>query len=164
MDGGVMLTQNELSDLFEYRDGRLYSRVFRGKITPGTCIGNRRKDGYFHAEINKRKYLLHRLIFTLKHGYTPVFIDHINGDRSDNRIENLRDVTRGQNNRNAKRRKNSRSGVKGVSWYAKDRKWVVRLYIDGKNKYFGSFDLLEDAEKHVQQIREQLHGPYARHC
>ena len=159
-----MLTQTKLAHMFEYKDGKLYSRVPRGKIAAGACVGYQRKDGYFHAEISGKKYLLHRIIFTLSHGFTPEFVDHINGDRADNRIENLRGASRAQNNRNTKTRKTNKSGVKGVSWYAKDRKWVVRLYTEGKNRYYGSFDLLEDAQKQVQQIRERLHEAYARHC
>ena len=163
MDGFLMLTQTELSILFEYREGKLYRRVPRGRSAADTQVGRQRKDGYMQFEINGCKYLLHRVIFTLLHGFTPAFIDHINGDKSDNRIENLRNVTRAQNNRNSKRRKTSKSGVKGVSWYARERKWVVRLYIDGSNRFFGAFETLEEAQKIAENTRERLHGPYACH-
>jgi hypothetical protein len=157
-----MLTQNELSDLFEYRDGRLYSRVFRGKITPGTCIGNRRKDGYFHAEINKRKYLLHRLIFTLKHGYTPVFIDHINGDRSDNRIENLRLATVSENMYNTKINTKNTSGFKGVHFNKQKQKWQAKLWVRGEQiaRVFQSKEL---AVEFMELFREMAHGQFANH-
>ena len=157
------LDREYIEKLFTYSDGKLYRRVTRGRITANTAAGSKRKDGYFEVQIDGRKYLAHRVIYLLAHGTLPQFIDHINGDRSDNRIDNLRDATRSQNGRNCHRRKDSKSGVKGVSWYGEKKKWVVRLYVDGSNKFFGAFDTLEDARVQVETVRTRVHGQFARH-
>ena len=157
-----MVTQQELKDLFEYTDGKLIRKISKGNTKAGSSIGNFRKDGYLQAEINRHKYLLHRLIYIYHYGTAPKYIDHINGIKSDNKIENLRSATYSENNRNAKRRKNSSSGVKNVSWYPNAQKWAVRIYYEGKNKYFGSFDTKEEAETVAKLNRELLYGDFAR--
>ena len=81
-----MVTQQELKDLFEYTDGKLIRKISKGNTKAGSSIGNFRKDGYLQAEINRHKYLLHRLIYIYHYGTAPKYIDHINGIKYDNRI------------------------------------------------------------------------------
>jgi len=157
-----MITQQELKILFEYENGKLIRKITKGNAKAGNEFGNYRKDGYLQAEINRHKYLIHRLIYIYHHGIAPKFIDHVNGIKSDNRIENLRSATISENNRNSKRRGNSKSGVKNVSWYPNAQKWAVRIYHEGKNKYFGSFDTKEEAETVAKVNRNLLYGEFAR--
>jgi hypothetical protein len=91
-----------------------------------------------------------------------LILDHINGVNTDNRIENLRSATYSENNRNAKRREDSKSGVKNVSWYPNAQKWAVRIYLEGKNKYFGLYDTKEEAETVAKLNRELIYGDFAR--
>lgn len=80
------------------------------------------ESGYRYVRHEGQLYRQHRVIFFLHYGYWPNEIDHINRVRHDNRIENLRDVTHSENNQNKVVRKDSRSGIKGVSYTPKDNK------------------------------------------
>ena len=89
-------------------------------------------------------------------------IDHIDGNKSNNKIENLRAVKRSQNQWNAKIRKDSTSGVKGVLWHKRDCKWAASIRFHNKSKSLGCYDDLELAELVVQEARILYHGEYAR--
>lgn len=89
-----------MKDLFEYKNGELYWKVSRGRQKAGSLAGATITDGYKQVSINKKRYLVHRIIFQMFYGYMPEFpleIDHINRIRHDNRIENLRVLTHKEN-------------------------------------------------------------------
>jgi hypothetical protein len=92
----------------------------------------------------------------------PKEIDHINGDRQDNRLENLREVTRSQNQLNKSLAKNNTSGTKGVSWHKKSKSWTVRLSVDKQSKNIGYFKDLELAELVAIEARNKYHGNYTK--
>ena len=95
-----------------------------------------------------RAFRAHRLIWAMAHQEQPCLtldIDHIDGDRLNNHIDNLRLVTRSDNSRNAKRWSHNTSGVNGVGWDNSRRKWMAYIDIGGKFKYLGRFDDIEDA-------------------
>ena len=96
-------------------------------------------------------------------GYLPKTIDHINGDKLDNRIENLRAATVGQNQHNRKTNANNTSGYKGVSWNKGCNKWLSQIKLEGKRIHLGYFDNLEEAAEVVRKAREELHGDFAHH-
>ena len=79
----------------------------------------------------------------MNHGELPEFIDHIDGNSLNNRIENLREATNSQNCMNGKLRKTNKSGHKNVYWHKSAKKWSVEIKVFGKKKYFGLFDDLE---------------------
>lgn len=91
----------------------------------------------------------------------PFSIDHIDCDRLNNRISNLRAATQSQNGMNSKMSKNNTSGVKGVHWGA-DGKWRAAIIIKHRMIALGGFDRLEDAAAVVADAREKLHGEFAR--
>jgi hypothetical protein len=97
------------------------------------------------------------------YGYLPKYIDHIDGNPSNNKIENLREVTNSQNCKNSKISITNKSGVKNVHWNKENKKWRVQLTINGKTKCFGSYDNLDTAELVAQEARNKYHGEYARH-
>ena len=165
MDTTDKLTQDLLKELFEYRDGVLYWKVAKAnKIKVGDAAGSLNKtSGYFFTMINRKKYSNHRLIFLMHHGYLPQCLDHIDGNKINNRIENLRPATISENGRNSKTPKNNTSGIKGVSWYARYKKWQAQLMINREVKYLGYFKTIEQAEEAVKKAREELHGEFARH-
>ena len=157
------ITQDYVKQLFEYRDGELYRKTSISNSYAGNKIGGLNMQGYLRAKINDKTYSLHRLIFLMHHGYLPKLIDHIDGNKLNNKIENLRGATNVENLFNRKAQKNSKSGVKNVCWSKKRNKWVVQLHIDNKCKCFGSFDDLELAELVAQEARNKYHGSFANH-
>lgn len=107
------------------------------RIRVGQKAG-RVNSGYVGIRINGREYLAHRLAWFYVHGVWPVGdIDHINRDRSDNRIANLRPATRAQNLQNR--------SYDGAYWYASRRKWRVNIRVDGKRIWVGDYDDRADA-------------------
>lgn len=102
-------------------------------------------EGYVRVAIDRRLYLAHRLAWLIFTGEEPDKIDHINGDRSDNRIVNLRNVSTADNNRNVKMRKDNTSGVTGVSPCRQSGQWRASIKIDGRNKCLGRYDDLAAA-------------------
>lgn len=158
-----MINQQLLHDLFTYKDGELY-----WKVAPCKSVAANQKAGYFNKKYKKIKikhksYFAHRLIYMMFHGYVPEFIDHIDNNPENNRIENLRPATRQQNNSNAKLRMDATSGAKGVNWHKKQQKWNVRVSINGKRQNIGAFDDHELAELVAVMAREKYHGAFARH-
>ena len=159
-----MVTQEELRKYLRYTDGVLVWRQGRSnQVTVGVRAGYLRADGRRSIRIAGKQILEHRAVFLYHYGYLPKFIDHRNGDPCDNTIENLREATRSQNNHNAKLRKDNTSGVKGVSWNQRERKWKARLSLDGKFINLGTFSSKEAAEAVVQDARKRIHGEFARH-
>ncbi len=91
-------------------------------------------------------------------------IDHINGNKLDNRIENLRLATYAENQWNAKTRVDNKSGVKGVSWHKASQRWRAQVKHDKVIHYLGVYDTIEEAKKVVQKKRIELHGEFTRHA
>ena len=159
-----MLSKEYLQSLFDYRDGELYWKITKSQKTKaGNKFGCPDKYGYQVGSIDYKVYKAHRLIFTLFHGYLPKEVDHVNGDKTDNRIENLRAVTNSQNQYNKCVQKNNTSGCKNVSWDQSISKWVVRVSFDKTQRYIGSFTDLKFADLVAQEARYKYHGVFARH-
>jgi hypothetical protein len=150
---------------FTYDNGVLRWKVAHGQRGQvGAIAGSKGLEGYVKVKWNRRMYQAHRLIFAFHHSWLPEEVDHINGDRSDNRIENLRAATKSLNQRNAKRRADNRSGVKGVCWCERDQRWIATVYRNRKIIYQRYFRDLTDAAQAVQKAREDAHGEFARHA
>jgi hypothetical protein len=152
------LTKDLLHTLFDYEDGKLY---WKGRCNKEAgSVGNR---GYRCICINYRKYMAHRLIWIM-HGNDPVeMLDHIDGDQLNNKIENLRPVTNSQNQRNQKLRKDNTSGIKGVSWLNAHKRWAGQVWHKGKLYRAGYFKDKDECAAAVRELREKLHGEFARH-
>lgn len=160
-----MITYEEVKKLFTYKDGWLYwnrpHKSARGKYVPGDRAGVKHSAGYIQISLHKKLYLAHRLIFLYHHGYLPRVLDHINGDKTDNRIENIRAASYSQNKFNTKLSANNTSGYKNV--YNVNGKWRVSFIIDGKSKYYGLYNDVHEAGKAAKQIRTELHKEFANH-
>lgn len=158
--------QDRLNELLEYRDGKVYWKVDRGAVKcKGKEAGSIRKDGY--AVINSSatcgSLAVHRAVWIMHHGKAPEFLDHINGDKTDNRIENLRPATKSQNGYNIQLDHKNVSGVKNVTWRGDTNNWRVTMKVEGKKKSFGSYDDLELAELVAHEARCKYHGEFANH-
>jgi hypothetical protein len=159
------LTVDLLNHLFEYdkETGNLIWKIQQRGIRKGSIAGSVKSHGYLCVGINYKSYRAHRLIFLMHKGYLPKTIDHINGDKLDNRIENLRAATVGQNQHNRKTNANNTSGYKGVSWDKARKKWLTGIKLEGKRIHLGYFDNVEEAAEVVRKAREELHGDFAHH-
>lgn len=159
-----LLTQDLLHEVFEYHDGALYWKVNKGsRARIGDKVGSLQNRGYLSVRLNKKLYLTHRLIYLYHNGVLPEFIDHINGNKLDNHIENLRPATLAQNGFNAKLSNRNTSGVKGVSWNKRYNKWEAYLNKQNKRTCLGSFSSLEEATNAVTKARENHHKEFARY-
>lgn len=120
--------------------------------------------GYRHGSLDYMYVRLHRVLWALTYGSWPEGeIDHIDGNRQNNRIENLRLVSRSENQRNQKRNRNNSSGYTGVSWYKPYAKWRATISTGGgRSKHLGYFDDVVDAAKAWEQARVNL-GYHANH-
>lgn len=162
---GHVPSKEELDELFVYKDGKLFWRHgLDNQVNAGDEAGGVNSCGYVSVSIKDRKYPVHRLIWVM-HGNKPVeFIDHINRDRSDNRIENLRAATNAENTRNAGIRKDNTSGIKGVSWRRQNKKWSGKVAFQGKQYHAGYFETKEECAEAVKELRNRLHGEFACHA
>ena len=158
-----IITQDYVKQLFEYRDGELYRKTSISNSYAGDKVGGRNREGYLRAKINDKTYYLHRLIFLMHHGYLPKLIDHIDGNKLNNKIENLRAATHVENLFNRKAQKNSNSGVKNVCWSKPKQRWIVQLQTNNKQRYFGMYKDLELADLVAQEARDKYHGAFANH-
>jgi hypothetical protein len=150
---------------FTYDNGRLYWRdtpLGRG-LPLTTPAGNVTLNGYVTLGWRGKKWAVHRLIFVLCNGHSPPDVDHINGNRADNRPENLRAASRSDNLKNSRIRSDSTSGVKGVHWDAQSKKWRASVKVGGKKYYVGSSDNPAALVSVLREAREHLHGQFANH-
>lgn len=119
--------------------------------------------GYRVGKINGAKLAAHRVIWALVHGDWPSHqIDHINGDKADNRITNLRLATASQNAHNRTAYSTNRSGFKGVSWNKQCGRWQAGIKLDGRRRHLGYFATAEQAAAAYAGAAHRYHGSFAR--
>jgi hypothetical protein len=121
----------------------------------GKVAGSVNSKGSLQIRINGHRYLAHRLAWVITHGaWPPNDIDHIDGDRANNRIDNLRLATRQENLRNVGLRANTTTGVTGVCWDKSRMKFEAYIRTDGKQIHLGRFPTIEEATaaRHAAEI------------
>jgi len=155
------MNQYTLKELFEYIDGELYWKVNKGNVLAGKKAGSKRSDGYKTIRIDRQGYLSHRLIFLYHHGYLPLEVDHINGNLSDNRIENLIPSTHIESQQTRKIPFNNKTKNAGVVWHKATNKWQVRLNFYGVRKYFGIYKDIDYAIFVANAMRYKYHKQFS---
>lgn len=119
--------------------------------------------GYRQGKVFGGMLKSHRVAWALHHGQWPDReIDHINGDKSDNRASNLRLATAAENACNKSTYANNTSGYKGVSWSAKLGRWQASIKVGGKQSHLGFFDDPAKAHRAYSEAAHELHGDFAR--
>lgn len=155
-------TQKYLREIFEYNpdDGFVRWKQGRSNMIAGSRVGSINKYGYLHVTINSKSYKLSRVIWILMFGSIPenYYIDHINGNKSDNRLSNLRLATNNQNQQNRPAPKNSSSHYRGVTWHKQMKKWMARICHNNKRETLGFFETAEAAYAAYKARAAQLYS------
>ncbi len=162
------MTQDELKSIVNYNP---LTGIFTWKVSNNTKIkiGSRagsfdKSKGYRKIRINKILYKEHRVAWFYVYGVWPSDqLDHKNTNKVDNSIDNLREATNSTNGFNKTKYKTNKSGYKGVSWYPKMNKWVVKYSYNRKIYHGGYFDKVEDAAKKYKELTKNLHGEFANY-
>jgi hypothetical protein len=159
------MNKDLLHNLFTYCDGSLFVKnpQLRSKYKFGDKAGTLNKNGYRVIRISGKVFLEHRLIWLMHYGKLPTFIDHINGIRNDNRIENLRESTLTQNQQNKKLSKANTTGFKNVYFHKKSKLYRVSIRFNGKKLQVASLHDIELADLVAQMAREKYHKNFCRH-
>jgi hypothetical protein len=133
------------------------------RIMVGWRAGMVNTIGYRVTQISGEMFLMHRLAWFYVHGRWPVAdIDHINGDRDDNRLCNLREATRQQNIQNSKRRRDNRTGIKGVSWVESRGHWLASVKCPDGSHIKKTFDCKHKAAAFYREAATREFQEFAR--
>ena len=159
-----MITHKELTSILHYDPD---SGIFTWKYTrcnraiKGSTAGTLTPDGYISISINNQIYRAHRLAWLYCFEEWPIhFIDHINGNRKDNRLDNLREATAEENSYNTKPHIDSSTGVKGVYFNKLNNNYRAQIRHKGKTISLGSFKTVEEASKVYINKDIELHGEF----
>ena len=116
------------------------------RVRVGDVAGSQNGKGYLNIKLQRRKHLAHRLAWLYTYSNWPKDqLDHINRNRTDNRICNLREVSHKQNNQNRSKPSNNTSGHPGVVWHKRISKWVAQITHNYKDIHLGRFNTIEEA-------------------
>lgn len=168
----ILPTPEQLRELLTYdpETGKLFwkpcarmTNSWNGKYPGKEAFTADSGNGYRRGAIMQKNLYAHRVIWALHHGAWPEQeIDHINLNRSDNRIRNLREASRSENCRNTPRHFDGSSRFKGVSWNSGRGKWMAQIWIEGGRKYLGLYHSEEEAKQAYERAADGRFGEYHR--
>lgn len=165
----IEISAEEIQTVFnyDYKTGAVNWRLGNGyKIKAGDPAGSLSNNGYLRIEYKRQKYQAHRLVWVYIYGKIPnnMFIDHINGNRADNRLCNLRLCTWSENQKNASLRKDNKTRYKGVYAYGINGKYRIQILnpSTGKRENYCSFNTLEDASNFYAIKASEYYGEFYR--
>lgn len=160
------LTHKELLRLVSYdpNTGSFSANVARGSLSAGRVISvDPEKNGYVRLRVNGKGYLAHRLAWFYTHAvWPPVQIDHINCDKQDNRICNLRLATSSQNHGNRMKPKGYSAPLKGAHWNRFRNYWQSYIRVNGKSFFLGRFETAIEAHNAYAAAAKKHFGKFAR--
>jgi hypothetical protein len=163
------LTQEYLKSLYSYdQNSGLFTRLInRGKFKAGEIAGRQHTDSkgmtYVKIKISGKEYFAHRLVWFYMYGVWPEKeIDHIDHNTINNKISNLRSVSLSENRKNISKSKKNTSGVVGVLFLTRERKWSARIQVNCKNIYLGTYACKHDAIK-ARKSAEQKYNFHPNH-
>lgn len=158
------ITQERLKQFLNYdsETGHFIWKISKGRSKAGSIAGGKNITlGYWQLRIDNQLYWAHRLAWLYEHGEMPEFIlDHINGDKLDNRIANLRLCPNGNGDNMQNRTaplKNNRAGLLGAYYFKRTNKFMSSIQVDGKHIHLGYFDTAEDAHAAYKQAKAKHH-------
>jgi hypothetical protein len=163
-----MITKERLRELLHYnpRTG-IFKWRFSSRLSKlrkrGAIAGKVGNDKYRRIWIDKQTYQANRLAWLYVYGQWPVkLLDHINNDRDDNRITNLREATDKESAQNRKVRSDNKTGFKGVHWHKERKVYIARITVKGRQIFLGRFDDPEQAHFAYCRAAFKYYGDFAR--
>lgn len=149
------------TDILPQKRGSGHARIVGGRAD---YPHNERGKTYMMITVGDGKqYRAHRIAWLIVYGRWPeCHIDHINGDSTDNRINNLREATNAENCRSSKRSSNNQSGYKGVHFCNYTKRWRASICVNGKTKKLGRFNTPEEAHEAYKAVAIKYFGEFAR--
>lgn len=154
------MTYDECADLLEYnrKTGELLWKKSLGRAKPGSVAGYTDTNGYVRLCIKGRMYLAHRIAWLMTHGEWPKnSIDHVNGIKHDNRIENIRSASQLENCQNRQVNRNNKTGFPGVDFHKRSGKFRAKIGYQFKAIHLGYFDNPQDAHKAYLAAKKTIH-------
>lgn len=169
-----MITQERIRELLNYdADTGEFTWLTRPEISHHVKTWNARyagktagrlndHNGYREISIDDRRYKSHRLAWLWVHGDWPRdCIDHIDGNKLNNAIANLREATKSENGQNSGKHRDNTSGWKGVSWYGARRKWCAEIMVSRRRIRLGYYDCPDAAAAAYAIAANKYHGEFA---
>ena len=160
------ITQKRLKELLKYSPdtGELvWVAQSSNRIKVGEVAGTMLTNGYLNISIDGQRYRAHRLAWLYVYGDLPINqIDHINRNKIDNRIVNLREVSNKENHRNMPLQRNNKTRISGVGWCRSQGRWRSHITVDGRFIHLGYRDSMLDAAA-IRKSAEYKHGFHANH-
>ena len=153
-----MLKQARLKEVVSYEPTTgIFKRLTaaRGTKGIGSIPGSKNKDGYIQMRIDRKRYFAHRLAWLYIHGEFPVQTDHKDHNRSNNKIDNLRNVTHRENGKNVSMNSKNKSGTTGVYYNTRERKWMAEIMVHQKKILLGGHkekDNAISARQHAEKL------------
>jgi hypothetical protein len=153
------LTHQRLKELVSYdkETGNFFRNVPVANIKAGLVVARPAKNGYVRMHIDGHLYYLHRLAWFYEHNEWPVAIDHIDGNKINNKISNLRSATYGQNLQNRSKVTNAKSGFRGAYFHPKTKNWQSKIMLNGKVKSLGYYKTPEEAHQAYVDGKKKFH-------
>lgn len=146
---------------YDSNTGEISWAIGRRGVRKDHVIKTDNGTDYIRFMYKGKLYYAHRVVFWLHHGFLPENVDHINGDRKDNRIENLREASKSENQWNRKKCKRNTSGVKGAVWKKDRQVWHCQVTYKNKSHFVGLFKCLDSAKSALENKRNELHKGFA---
>jgi hypothetical protein len=172
-----MLTQEDVKELFEYRDGDLYWKIdiYAGKnkefckVKVGDKAGSvhisrHYKTSYKQVVYQKRNYKVARIIFLMFYGYWPRNVTYKDKDTLNTRIENLIEANSSELQCRSRKASNNKTGNKGINFDKRAKKYRCQIVFNNKKTYLGLYDTVEEASKVYEEAKEKYHGKFLSKC
>jgi hypothetical protein len=164
VDNERKLTHTRLLELLEYHPdtGIFTHKISRGRSIKGKAAGNLSDKGYVRISIDGVHFKAHRLAwFYCFQEWPDGLLDHEDKNKSNNRLDNLREATSVQNGHNTHLYSNNSTGFTGVSWHVASGKFIAQIRINSKTAYLGLYTSAQDASEAYQKVAKQHFGEFA---